>query len=222
MEVILLERVDKLGQMGDVVKVKSGYARNFLLPQKKALHANEENRKFFENQKVQLEAADLKLRGEAEKVAAKLEGLAVVLVRQAGEAGQLYGSVNARDIASEIIVKGFTVDKNQIRLDRPIKTLGVYALQVSLHPDVCSDISVNVARSADEAEIQARTGRAVLSNEDEEDAVASDESIKAADEISSDEASKIFDNPDDEIEKIADEASSGEEGAASDDTPSEA
>jgi large subunit ribosomal protein L9 len=161
MEIILLERIEKLGQMGDVVRVKPGYARNYLLPRKKAVRLTDDNRKRFEEQRAQLEATNLARRGEAEAVAAKLRGLAVVLIRQAGEAGQLYGSVNARDIADAVTAAGFTVNRQQIRLQQPIKTLGLHDVAVGLHPEVIERITVNVARTPEEAETQARTGAAV-------------------------------------------------------------
>lgn len=159
MEVMLLERIEKLGLMGDVVKVKAGYARNYLLPQKKAVRATEANRKQFEEQRTQLEATNLELRKEAEKVAARMGELVIVLIRQAGEAGQLYGSVNARDIADGVTGAGFTVGRQQIWLSEPIKALGMHAVSVNLHPEVTIEVMVNVARSEDEAALQARTGR---------------------------------------------------------------
>ena len=141
MEVILLERVEKLGQMGEVVKVKDGYARNFLLPRKKALRATEANKKVFETQRAQLEAQNLAKKGEAEKVAAKMVGLSVALLRQAGDSGQLYGSVSARDIADAITAAGFTVSRNQVNLTTPIKAVGVYTVKVALHPEVSAHIA---------------------------------------------------------------------------------
>jgi large subunit ribosomal protein L9 len=167
MEVILLERIEKLGQMGDVVSVKPGYARNFLLPQAKALRATAENSKHFENQRTQLEAVNLEKRTEAEKVGEKLDGLTVILVRQAGESGQLYGSVNARDITDQIIDGGFTIVRQQVELAQPIKALGLYEVQVTLHPEVSVNVTANIARSEEEAKIQAKTGRAVMSMEEE-------------------------------------------------------
>lgn len=161
MEIILLERIENLGQMGEVVRVKPGYARNYLLPQKKAVRATEENRKRFEEQRAQLEATNLQRRGEAEAVAAKLDGLAVVMIRQAGESGQLYGSATARDIADAVTEAGFTVSRQQVRLNQPIKTLGLHKVGIGLHPEVIVGITVNVARSHEEAETQARTGTAV-------------------------------------------------------------
>jgi len=159
MEVILLERIEKLGLMGDVVKVKAGYARNYLLPQKRAVRATEANRKNFEEQRSQLEATNIELRKEAEKVAARMGELEIVLIRQAGEAGQLYGSVNARDIAERVTEAGYTVGRQQIWLNEPIKALGMHAVSVNLHPEVTIEVMVNVARSEDEAALQSRTGR---------------------------------------------------------------
>jgi large subunit ribosomal protein L9 len=154
MQVILLERIEKLGQMGDVVSVKSGYARNFLLPFKKALRATEQNRARFADQRAQLEAQNLGLRAEATTVAAKLNGLNVTLVRQAGEFGQLYGSVGASDIAKAITAAGFTISRRQVVLQAPIKALGVHAIKISLHPEVAVNVNVNVARSEAEAQAQ--------------------------------------------------------------------
>ena len=172
MEVILLERIEKLGQMGDVVSVKPGYARNFLLPQAKALRATTENSKQFEDQRAQLEAVNLEMRTEAEKVGKKLDGLNIIVVRQAGESGQLYGSVNARDIADQVIDGGFTITRQQVELAQPIKALGLYDVQVTLHPEVSVTITANVARSSEEAKIQAKIGHAVMSIEEEEEAQA--------------------------------------------------
>ncbi len=156
MQVILLERIGRLGQMGDVVNVKNGYARNFLLPQKKALRATEENLARFETNRAQLEARDLELKKEAEAVAAKLKGKSFIVIRQAGDTGQLYGSVTPRDIAEIVTAGGFSIDRRQIVIDRPIKTLGVHATKVALHPEVIVNVSLNVARTEDEAERQAR------------------------------------------------------------------
>ncbi|MGH6995243.1 MAG: 50S ribosomal protein L9, partial [Stellaceae bacterium] len=156
MEVILLERVEKLGQMGQVVKVRPGFARNYLLPQKKALRATKENLAIFEKQRTQLEAANLARRGDAEQVAQKLNGISVVVIRQAGESGQLYGSVTARDIAQAVTEAGFTIGKGQVTLDKAIKTLGLYPMRVRLHPEVAIQVTVNVAQSAEEAAMQAK------------------------------------------------------------------
>jgi large subunit ribosomal protein L9 len=156
MQVILLQRIGRLGQMGDVVNVKDGYARNFLLPQKKALRATDENRAKFESQRSQLEANNLELKKEAEAVAAKLDGKAFVAIRSAGDTGQLYGSVSTRDIAEVVTAGGFTIDRNQVILERPIKTLGLHETRVALHPEVTVRVLLNVARSEDEAARQQR------------------------------------------------------------------
>ncbi|MCH2393714.1 50S ribosomal protein L9 [Oceanibaculum sp.] len=165
MEVILLERVEKLGQMGDVVKVRPGFARNFLLPQSKALRATKGNLEQFQSRKTQLEAENLQRKQEAEQVAGKLDGMSVVLVRQASEMGNLFGSVTARDVAEAVTEAGVTIDRRQVIIDKPIKTLGLFGLRVVLHPEVAVSITVNVARSAEEAETQAKTGEAFMSNE---------------------------------------------------------
>jgi large subunit ribosomal protein L9 len=156
MQVILLERIGRLGQMGDVVNVKDGYARNFLLPMKKALRATEINRKLFEKDRVQLEARNLELKKEAEAINAKLDGKTFTAIRTAGDTGQLYGSVSGRDIAELMTNGGFSVNRNQVALDTPIKTLGLHKATIQLHPEVTSKVILNVARSADEAERQAR------------------------------------------------------------------
>jgi len=156
MEVILLERVAKLGQIGDVVRVKDGFARNFLLPRRKALRATETNKKRFESQRVEIEARNLELKQEAKAVAEKLDGHSIVLIRQAGESGQLYGSVSPRDIAEALTQSRFAVTRNQIVLNSPIKALGLHSVPVHLHPEVDVKITVNVARSPEEAERQAR------------------------------------------------------------------
>jgi len=155
MEVVLLQRVEKLGQMGDVVAVKDGYARNFLLPQGKALRATKSNLARFETERAQLEAHNLELRKDAEAVAAKLDGQKFVLIRQASEAGSLYGSVTARDISEAATSGGFTIERGQVVLDRPVKELGLHPIRISLHPEVSATVSINVARSAEEAELQA-------------------------------------------------------------------
>ena len=155
-ELILLQRVEKLGQMGDIVKVKPGYARNFLLPEKKALRANKANRATFETQRAQLEAQNLKRREEAERLSERMAGLQVVIIRQAGESGSLYGSVSARDIADGCTEAGMTTGRNQVVLEQPIKTLGLTTVRVVLHPEVSLPVTVNVARSVEEAEKQAR------------------------------------------------------------------
>jgi len=155
-ELILLERVEKLGQMGQVVKVKPGFARNYLLPQKKALRATKDNLAYFDTQRAQLEANNLQRKAEAIEIGNKIEGLSVVIVRQAGESGQLYGSVSARDIAEAVTQSGFTVEKRQVVLERPIKNLGLHSLKIVLHPEVAVTVTANVAQSEEEAQMQAR------------------------------------------------------------------
>jgi len=159
MDVILLERIEKLGQMGDVVAVKPGFARNYLLPRKKALRATEANRAVFDQQRAQLEAENLKHREEAERVARDMDGMTVIIVRQASDSDQLYGSVTPRDIASGITEAGVTADRRQIKLDQPIKTVGMHPVRVDLHPEVSVEVIANVARTQEEAEMQARGER---------------------------------------------------------------
>lgn len=187
MDVILLERVEHLGQMGEVVHVKPGFARNYLLPQGKAVRATDENRKQFDQRRAQLEASNLQRRSEAEAVAAKMAGLSVTLIRQAGESGQLYGSVSARDVADAVSDAGFSIGKQQVRLNAPIKTLGIHPVGITLHPEVIVTINANVARSRDEAEQQARTGSAFVRTEevDEEEEAAElvEESVEAEAEL---------------------------------------
>src|SRR5580658_2387949 len=177
MQVILLERVEKLGQMGDEVRVKDGFARNFLLPKKKALRATKANRDYFQAQKVQLEANNLKLKGEAEKVGAKLDGKSFTLIRQAGDRGQLYGSVSPRDVADAMEKAGFKVDRHQVNISVAIKAIGLVTIPVVLHPEVKVNITVNVARSEDEAERQARGEDVLVSKTDQEEAVAAAEDV---------------------------------------------
>jgi large subunit ribosomal protein L9 len=170
-ELILLQRVEKLGQMGELVRVKPGYARNFLLPQKKAIRANKDNLARFESQRAQLEAQNIKRREEAERIAERIAGLSVVVIRQAGESGSLYGSVSSRDIADGCTASGLSIARNQVILDQPIKSLGLTVVRVVLHPEVSIPVTVNVARSLEEAEKQAR-GEAIARDGDEEEAVA--------------------------------------------------
>ena len=166
MDVILLERVESLGQMGEVVTVKNGYARNFLLPQKKALRASKESLAYFETQKAQLEAQNLQRKSEAETIGESMTGITVILIRQAGDTGQLYGSVSSRDVAEAVTDAGSTIDRRQVLLEKPIKELGLHEIGLRLHPEVDIGITVNVARSVDEAEAQAR-GENVLTRADE-------------------------------------------------------
>jgi len=177
MQVILLERVEKLGQIGDEVKVKDGFARNYLLPKKKALRATEKNRAFFETQRAQLEARNLERKAEAEKIAKKLDGKSFVLLRQAGDRGQLYGSVSPRDIAEVITAGGFSVDRTQVPLDKAIKTIGLFPTSVVLHPEVRVSVTVNVARTEDEAERQARGEDVLAERTEAEEAVVDAEAL---------------------------------------------
>jgi large subunit ribosomal protein L9 len=185
-ELILLERVENLGQMGQVVKVRPGFARNFLLPQKKALRATKDNLAYFDKQRTQLEAQNLTRKGEAEHVSTKLNGVHVVIIRQAGESGQLYGSVSARDIADAVTAAGFSVARSQVVLDRPIKSLGLYKTRVVLHPEVSATITANIAQSPEEAEMQEKgvdplsLARAAA---DRDAADAAEESRKAAEAV---------------------------------------
>ena len=172
MQVILLERVENLGGIGDEVKVRDGFARNFLLPQKKALRANEANRKAFEARRAEIEARNAESRATAEKSSKTIDGLSYVLIRQAGEAGQLYGSVSSRDIADEIVKSGAKIDRSAVVLDKPIKTIGLYDVRVRLHAEVSINVKVNVARSQDEAERQARGENVIASGVEAERAQA--------------------------------------------------
>jgi large subunit ribosomal protein L9 len=169
-ELILLQRVEKLGQMGDLVKVKPGFARNFLLPQKKAIRASKDNLARFEQQRAQLEAQNLKRREEAERIAERVAGLSVVIIRQAGEGGSLYGSVSARDISDAATASGLSIGRQQVVLEQPIKTLGLTQVRVMLHPEVPITVTVNIARTPEEAERQAR-GERIGAQEDEEESV---------------------------------------------------
>jgi large subunit ribosomal protein L9 len=178
MEIILLERVEKLGQMGDVVSVKPGYARNFLLPQGKALRANKGNLERFETEKSQREADNLARRSDAETEAGKMAGLAVSMVRAASEMGQLFGSVNSRDIADAVTEAGFTISRAQVVMEKSIKTLGLHDTRIRLHPEVTVTVTVNVARSLDEAETQLRTGVAVTGMVDDEDDVEEEVAVE--------------------------------------------
>ena len=193
MEIILLERIRHLGQMGDVVKVKPGYARNYLLPQGKALRANKDNLAQFEAQKAELEARNAEARENAEGVASGMEGLRVTLIRQASETGHLYGSVSARDIATAVNEQGYTVTHNQVVLERPIKTLGVFDVSLHLHAEVEVTVSVNVARSEQEAEAQLTGGEpsteAIFETE-ELAAQAEEELAEAEAEVAAEEESE--------------------------------
>jgi large subunit ribosomal protein L9 len=191
MQVILLERVEKLGQMGDVVKVKEGFARNYLLPRKKALRATKANMSHFESQKAQLEARNLHLKKEADGVAGKLDKKVVVILRQAGETGILYGSVSTRDIADAITANGVSVARNQVALDKAIKMLGMHDVKVVLHPEVRVNVTLNIARTAEEAERQARGENILVSNAEAEaraEALANAEAVFEKTEGDSEEA----------------------------------
>ncbi len=190
MQVILLERIARLGQMGDTVRVRDGYARNYLLPQGKALRANKKNLERFELERAQLEARNLERKSEAEAVASKLDGEALVMIRSAGETGQLYGSVSTRDIADGLTEAGFTIARNQVELRTPIKTIGLHSVLIQLHPEVEVTVSVNVARSEDEAVRQA-AGEDLTTpemdvfefeEEDEEDGEAAEEAVEEGEE----------------------------------------
>lgn len=206
MQIILLERVEKLGQMGDLVNVKPGYARNYLLPQGKALRANKVNLERYESEKVQREADNLSRRNEAEVEAQKMSGLAVSMVRAASEMGQLFGSVTSRDIAEGITEAGFTIQRGQVIMDKSIKTLGLHDIRVNLHPEVLVKVVVNVARSLDEAETQLKTGVAVTSGiqkvDDEPDAIT--EAVAAVEKVEA-EGSALAEDGNTTQAEVADE-----------------
>jgi large subunit ribosomal protein L9 len=188
MEVILLERVENLGQMGDVVNVKPGFARNFLLPQKKALRANDTNKKAFETQRVDLEARNLERKSEAEAAAKKIDGSAFVVIRQASETGGLYGSVSTRDIADAATNDGVKIDRGQVRLPKPLKSLGVFAVRIVLHPEVDASIDINIARSQDEAERQARGENVLDARDDDDDKTETEDTVDTKAEFFDEEA----------------------------------
>ncbi|WEX07634.1 50S ribosomal protein L9 [Chelativorans sp. AA-79] len=205
MEIILLERIPRLGQMGDVVRVKDGFARNFLLPQGKALRANEANRKKFESQRVELEARNLERRTEAEGVAEKLDGKSFVVIRSAAETGQLYGSVSPRDIAEVLAEEGFKINRNQVDLNHPIKAIGITNVAIALHPEVTVTVTLNIARSTEEAERQARG-----------ETLDSAEAIYGEDVNESARPDAFFDpdaEPEEEEAEVKAEAQDGEENA---------
>jgi len=189
MRIILLERVEKLGHMGDLVNVKPGYARNYLLPMGKALRANKVNIEKFENEKVQREADNISRRKDAENIADKMEGLSVDLVRAASEMGQLFGSVTSRDIADAISDAGFTIKRNQISLNKSIKTLGLHNVQVALHPEVTVTVIINIARTLEEASIQIKTGIAVTGEKIDEQNSLTEAAVAAIDQEAMDEGS---------------------------------
>ena len=213
MQVILLERIEKLGQMGDIVSVKPGFARNFLLPKGKALRASKSNQAQFEGQRAQLEARNLELKGEAESVAEKLDGESFIVIRQAGEAGQLYGSVSSRDLAEVISEGGFSVARNQVILDRPIKLLGLHEVRVGLHPEVSTTVTVNVARSEEEAERQARGEDVTLDRfEEEESELVFGEGLEDDNDENQDDA----DNAEDDATEASDETDASSDEATDD------
>ncbi len=177
MKVVLLERVGSLGAIGDVVTVKDGYARNFLLPRSKALRANAQNLKLFEAQRAQIEARNAENRAEAERAGEKLDGSSYVMIRQAGESGQLYGSVSARDIADAVNAEGGRIERNQVSLDVPIKTVGLHPIKVRLHAEVTVTVTINIARSPDEADRQAR-GENVIASQFDDDRLAAEQQAK--------------------------------------------
>ena len=211
MDVILLERVEKLGQMGDVVKVKPGYARNFLLPQGKALRATDANKAHYETQRAELEARNLERRKEAEAVAEKLGGQNFILIRQAGDSGQLYGSATPRDIAEAATEAGFAVARGQVVLARPLKELGVHDVRIVLHPEVSVTVQVNIARTPDEAERQAR-GEDMTRRHEEVFEDEGDEALDAAEAFESEElAAAVAEELDD---TTASDGDDGEDGGA--------
>ena len=175
MEVILLERIERLGQMGEVVNVKPGFARNFLFPQKKALRANKENREYYESKKVELEAVNLKRKGEAEVVAKKMDGLKLIIVRSAGEGGQLYGSVSARDIGDALKEEGITIDRASVLLNAPVKNLGTFKTSLRLHPEVKVDIEFTVARSVEEGNLKIAEAAQLLERAEDAEKLIGDE-----------------------------------------------
>ena len=187
MEVILLERIEKLGQMGDVVNVKAGFARNYLLPQNKALRKTKQNLTHFESQRAQLEAENLTKKTEAEKIADKLKGMKITILRAAGESGQLYGSVTSRDIAETVTESGVSINRNQVILNRALKVLGLEPIRISLHPEVSVEVIANIARNKDEAEQQLSSGQAVSTVSQEE--IQNDLLNEKAENATSDEIS---------------------------------
>lgn len=221
MEVILLERIEKLGQMGDVVTVKAGYARNFLLPQKKAMRATSSNQAVFEQQRTQLEADNLERRQEAESVAGKIDGIDVTIIRQAGDSGQLYGSVSARDIASSVTEAGVTVSRGQIVLNRPIKALGIYQTRVALHPEVSVNVTVNVARTDEEAKLQLERGGAFTSADEMEAAESAETALTIADDAEAEAAAAEGLVEEEVAERLASDAVEEDSAAESEAKPSE-
>ena len=218
MEIILLERIEKLGQMGDVVRVKEGFARNYLLPKKKALRATPANLERFQTDRAQLEAVNLELKKEAESVAGKVEGESYTAIRQAGDSGQLYGSVTTRDIAKLVTDGGMTITRNQVVLDTPIKAVGLHNVRIALHPEVTVSVIINVARTEDEAERQAR-GEAVGAEaerlQDEADAIAAEE-IFEDEEIAQQAVEELIEDEDGADDDVADPDSASDDGSDGD------
>lgn len=211
MQVVLLERIAKLGQMGDVVNVKDGYARNFLLPEGKALRANKGNLERFEKERAHLEAKSLKLKSEADAVKEKLDGQSLVIIRQSGETGQLYGSVSTRDITASLDESGFAVMRNQIALEAPIKALGVHKITITLHPEVTAEVDVNVARTQEEAERQARGEDVTVEKVEEEETIAVEEIFEEGvtanleDDTENEEVEEETNTPQEETQATPDE-----------------
>jgi len=218
MEIILLERIEKLGQMGDVVRVKEGFARNYLLPKKKALRATPANLERFQTDRAQLEAVNLELKKEAESVAGKVEGESYTAIRQAGDSGQLYGSVTTRDIAKLVTDGGMTITRNQVVLDTPIKAVGLHNVRIALHPEVTVSVIINVARTEDEAERQAR-GEAVGAEaerlQDEADAIAAEE-IFEDEETAQQAVEELIEDEDGAGDDAADSDSASDDGSEED------
>jgi large subunit ribosomal protein L9 len=206
MQIILLERIEKLGQMGDLVNVKPGYARNYLLPQGKALRANKANMERFESERAQREADNLTKRSEAETEAKKMEGLAVNMVRAASEMGQLFGSVTSRDIAEAVTEAGFTISRSQVIMDRAIKTLGLTDTRIRLHPEVSVSVIVNIARSLAEAETQLKTGVAVTGEVDDNDQQTASTAETGEDAAASAEGDNTADDADTTSEAADDQS----------------
>ena len=222
MDIILLERIENLGQMGDLVTVKPGYARNYLLPQGKALRATAENKARFETERAQLEADNLARKSEAEAIAKKMEGLSITLIRAASEMGQLYGSASSRDIANAVSEAGFTISRNQVDLNTAMKTLGLFDMRINLHPEVAVEIKVNIARSEDEAAEQLRLGRAIISDIAEREREEAAEAARAAaDRIAAQEAEEE-DTTNAEAAEDAAEAEGAEEAPAEEAAATEA
>lgn len=221
MEIILLERIGRLGQMGDTVTVKDGFARNYLLPQGKALRATDTNKERFEKDRVQLEARNLELKKEADAVAKKLDDQSFIAIRQAGDTGQLYGSVSTRDIADVITADGYSIARNQVELDKPIKVLGIHSLSITLHPEVIISVNVNVARSQDEAERQARGEDVTAELQDfEEEEVIDTEEVFEDEDLAKQAEDSLSDEAGDNAGEDAD-ATEAEAEAPAEDTSDE-